>query len=155
MSKQVFEEITSKLGYKDKYGNSIRTKKVRLTATQVKALFTTPQTLVPAPKIDEYAVVEKIVMYLDYSGAVFTGANNLEFRETNGAGTKVTADITAAALNGAADAVVEVGDIEAQTTRLLNKPIVVAVPVANPGGASATSKVTFITFYRIVKVTGL
>jgi hypothetical protein len=138
-------------GIADKYGNVERTAKVCLTATQVKALYNTPQTLVAAPGATKYHVIDKIVCALDYSGAVFTGTNNLEFRETNGAGTKISADVTYAFLNTGADIVCEVSGIEAQVTRLLNKAIVVCVPTQNPGGGSATSTLTITVFYRVMR----
>jgi predicted ATPase len=138
-------------GVMDKYGDTpLKTAKVTLTATQIKALKTTYQTLIAAPGATKFLMIEKIIAALDYSGAVFTGSNNLEFREENASGTKISADITSAWLNSGADAICETSGIEAQTTRLLNKAIVVAVPTADPGGASATSTLTFTVFYREV-----
>ena len=150
--KGFFDSVETREGFIDEYGNLLNSVRVKLTATQVKALKTTPQTLVPAPGTNKFISVEKVIAYLDYSGGQFTGSNNLEIRETDGSGTKVSADLTAAFLNGAADTSVETSGIEAQTTRLLNKPIVVAVPTADPGGATATSTLTLIVIYREIKV---
>ena len=150
--KALYDVVESREGFIDRYDNLLSSAKVQLTAAQVKALKTTPQTLVSAPGANKYVQVEKIIGHLDYSGAVFTGANNLEFRETDGSGTKISADLTSTFLNTAADITVETSGIEAQTTRLLDQPIVVAVPVADPGGASATSTLTLIVIYRIIKV---
>jgi len=150
--KSLFGVVDTREGFIDQYGNSLNSTRTKLTAAQVKALKTTPQTLVSAPGPNKFAQIEKIIGYLDYSGAVFTGGNNLEFRETDGSGTKVSADLSSTWLNGAADAVAEVSGIEAQTSRLLNAPIVVAVPTADPGGASATSTLTIIVIYRTIKV---
>lgn len=144
--------ISSREGFGDLYGNQLRTARVKLTAAQIKALYTTPQQLVKAPGTGKYIQVEKLVFYLDYSTAQFTGSNAVEIRETDGSGTKVTADVGYAILNASSDTLVEVSGIEAQTTRLLNKKIVAAVPSANPGGTTAASTVTIIVFYRIVKV---
>lgn len=138
-------------GFGDEYGNVTRFARVKLTATQIRALFTTPQVLVPNPGAGKLIQIIKVVAYLDFQVAVFTGANNLEIRETGAAGTKVTADLTSAFLDAAADEAAEVGGIEAQTTRLINKDIVVAVPVANPGGATATSTLTFVVSYNEIK----
>lgn len=151
---RIFDYLSSRYGFLDMYGNnSLRVKRVTLTAAEVKLLYTTPQTLVAAPGTGKFISIEKVVAFLDYSTAVFTGSNNLEIRETDGSGTKVTADLTYAFLNNGSDIVVETSGIEAQTTRLTtNKPIVVAVPSANPGGSTAASTLTFIVFYRIVKV---
>jgi hypothetical protein len=147
-----FDLVKAKLGFEDQYGNVIKTSRKKFTAAQVKLLFTTPQTLVSAPGDNKYIQVEKVVAFLDFEGAAFAGANNLEVRETNGAGTKVTADLDAAFLNSAADALTEVSGIEAQTTRLLDKAIVLAVPTADPTGVTATSTLTVFTFYRVVRV---
>lgn len=143
-------ELSSRVGFGDIYGNSLRATKVGLTAAEVKALNTTPQTLVTAPGAAKFIQIVKIVAYLEYSTAAFTGSNNLEFRETNGSGTKISADLTYAFLNGSASAIVEISGIEAQTTRILNAPIVVAVPTADPGGASALSSLTFTIIYRVI-----
>jgi hypothetical protein len=150
--KGTFDRVFSRLGFVDRYDNELKCAKVKLTAAQIKLLYTTPQTLVPAPGAGKYIQIEKLIAYLDYSTAVFTGSNNLEIRETNGSGTKVTADLTSAFLDASADALVETSGIEAQTTRLLNALICVAVPVANPGGATAASTLTFIVIYRVIKV---
>lgn len=125
---------------------------VTLTAAQIKLLKDTPQTLVAAPGAAYVTVIDTILCALDYATAVFSGANNLEIRETNGSGTKVSADITSTFLNGNADAICEVKGIEAQTTRLANAAVVVCVPTANPGGATAASTLTFTVFYKTVNV---
>ena len=146
--------LNSREGFGDAEGNVLAVSKVVLTAAEIKLLFTTPQTLVPAPGAGRVVLIDSIVAFLDYSTAVFTGANDLEFRETNGAGTTVIEDLSFAFLNSAADAIAEVsGSVYwGQVTRLANKSIVVAVPVANPGGATAASTLTILTFYRIAKL---
>jgi hypothetical protein len=139
-------------GIGDPFVDTLRVARKKLTAAQVKALYTTPIELIKTSGTNFYNMIERVIGYLDYSGAVFTGSNNLEFRETNGSGTKVSADLSYAFLNASADALVETSGIEAQTTRLLGKKIVVCVPTGNPGGSTATSSLTLIVFYRRVKV---
>ncbi len=153
-----YQKVVAKAGVAGKLLSSVdcssvvlNVAKVTLTATEIKALYTTEQTLVAAPGAGKFIQPVSITAALDYSGAVFTGTNALEFRENNKSGTKVTADITAAWLDSGSDVMCEVTGIEAQTARLLNKALVVNVPVANPGGGSATSTLTFTVHYRIVK----
>jgi len=150
--KALYDSVETREGYIDRFGNVANSVRVKLTAAEVKLLKTTPQTLIPAPGANKYIQVDKVIGYLDYKTAVFTGGNNLEFRETGATGTKVSADLSSTFLNTAADIVAEVSGIEAQTTRLLDQPIVVAVPTADPGGATAASTLTLIIIYRVIKV---
>ena len=153
----LYDLVETREGYIDRFGSVINSVRVKLTADEVRALFTTPQTLLPAPGANKFYQIETIVAYLDYSGAVFAGANDLEIRETNAAGTSLFVsggDISFAFLNSAVDTVVEnaANVYWAQTTRLLDAPIVACVPVADPTGATSTSTLTIILFYRVVKV---
>ena len=152
--KKLFDEVESRGGFVDKFDNKLNAVRIRLTAAQIKLLHTTPQTLIAAPGPNKFVQIDTVIGFLNYSTAVFTGANALEFRETNGAGTKVSEDISAAFLNSGVDIVVEhSGSVYwGQVTRLLNAPIVVSVPVADPGGATAASTLTIIVIYRIIKV---
>lgn len=120
--------------------------KVTLTAAQVKALFTTPQTLVAAPGTGKVISVDEIVATMNFGTVQFTGANAIELRYTDGAGVKVTGDLAAAWLNAASTrtdkaigAAVAIG--------VANAPVVVAVPTANPGAGDGT--VTFDILYRV------
>ena len=137
----------------DIYGNELKTARVTLTAAEIKALNTTPQVLLPAPGVGFFNSIDHIVAFLNYSTAVFTGGNALRFCETNGAGTSIAEDISSAFLNSAVDIVAEVsGSVYwGQVTRLLNVPLVVVVPVADPGGATAASTLTFTIFYKTIK----
>lgn len=153
----LYDVVESREGFIDRFGNTLSSVRVKLIADEIRALHTTPQTLLPAPGPNKFYQLDTIVAYLDYSGGAFTGANALEIRETNGAGTSLfsaSADISAAFLNSVADALVENGAnvYWAQTTRVLDAPIVAYVPVADPGGATSTSTLTIILTYRIIKV---
>lgn len=149
--RKTYDLVTSKEGFADNYGNVLKVAKVKLTAAQIKLLHTTPQTLVPAPGAGKFIQVYHIVGFLDFSTAVFTGGNALEFRETNGAGTKIATDLSAAFLDSAVDIVASVFVTGTQVTRLLNVPIVVAIPIADPGGATAASTLTLTVIYVVMK----
>lgn len=133
---------------------------ITLTPAQVKLLNTTPITIVPKPLRASLAsnvagtvykavtIVTNIVARLNYAGTAYTGANNLEFRYTNGSGAKVTADISTTFLNSAASAYSAVAGVTTELVPVANAPIVVTVPVADPG--AGTSPITFTIHYRIV-----
>lgn len=132
-------------------------KTVTLSPTQIKALFTTPITLVPAfgtnssnVGINYVYIVEGITARLYYGGTTYTGANNLEFRYTDATGTKVTADMAAAFINSAANTFDHVVGIVTEFTPVYNAPIIVCVPTANP--ATGNSKITFVVKYRVVAI---
>lgn len=125
-----------------------------LTPTQVKALNTTPITLVPAPVATQgttaksVLIVEGITAYLSYGGTAYTGANALEFRYTDGSGAKVTADVSTTFLNATSNKYVSVAGVTTELVPVANAPIVVRVPTADPGAGN--SPITFIVFYRQV-----
>jgi hypothetical protein len=150
--KGFFEKVVSKGGYGDQYGCALKSARKTLTAAQIKLLYTTPQTLVPAPPAGSYIQIQNIVSFYDYAGAAFATYTTVEVRETNGSGTKVSADISSM-LDQTADKCVETSGIEAQVTRLLTgQPIVACVATGNPTGSSSTGTLTIIVFYRVVKV---
>jgi hypothetical protein len=78
--------------------------------------------------------------------AAFTGANALEFRQTNGSGDKVAADMPATGfLNVASGSAVRtVMGQEAIQTPVANAVICAYVPTADPGGATAAGYLELI-----------
>lgn len=117
-----------------------------LTPTEVKALFTTPITLVPAAGSGNIITVNRILFWSTFVSVAYTGANALEFRYTNASGAKVTADIAAATLNFSAGTKrASVAGITAEFEPVANSPIVVCVPTANPGAGN--SPITLIVEY--------
>lgn len=122
--------------------------RVQLTSAQVLALHTTPVTLVPAFGAASVIIVDSIDAKLAYNTTTYTGANALEFRYTDGSGTKVSADMASSFIDSVATAYDHVAGVVTELTPVANKPVVVAVPTANP--AAGNSTITFITKYRVV-----
>lgn len=122
---------------------------VSLTAAQVKALFTTPCTLVAAPGSGKVALVHEILFSSTFLTTAYAGANNLEFRYTNGAGAKVTADIANTTLNFATGTrYASVAGVTTELQPVANAAVVVCVPTANP--TLGDSIVKFTVIYSIV-----
>src|SRR3990167_37345 len=118
-----------------------------LTSAQILALNTTPITLIQAIP-NSFIVVEGITARLNFNTTAYTGANNLEFRYTDASGVKVTADMINTFLNSAATAYDNVAGVEAELTPVINSPIVVRVPTANPGAGNSTLDL-FIKYYVV------
>ena len=153
--KGFFDEVETREGLVDCYGNRINSVRKIFTADEVRALNSTPQTLIAAPGPNKFITIDQAIAYLDYSGGAFTGANDVEVRATNGSGTVLTEDGFAAAfLNGVADAIAIESGVSywGEVTRLFDEPVVLSVPVADPGGASSTSTLTIILMYKVIKV---
>lgn len=137
--------------------NYLAIQSVTLTPTQVKALNSTPFTLIPAPVVGNLygsqtpkvvIIVKDITARINYAGTAYTGANALEFRYTDAAGAKVTADISTTFLNAAASAYVHVSGVITELVPVANSPIIVRVPTANPG--TGNSPITFTLHYMTV-----
>lgn len=126
----------------------IEQKRVTLTSAEIKALFTTPKTLIPAPGAGFTHVVQEVVASLDYGTVAYTGANALEIRYTGAAGVKVSGDIAAACLNSASDRMDRAVPV-AVAVAVANAPIVACVPTANPAAGDGTLILDII--YRTVK----
>lgn len=149
-----FENLTNSSSY-------VALKTITLTPAQILALNTTPVTLIPAfgvntsnVGINYVFIVEGITARIYYGGAAYTGANALEFRYTNASGIKVTADIANTFINSTSNTFAHVAGIVTAFTPVYNSPIIVTVPVANPGSATPAlgSSITFVIKYRVVSI---
>lgn len=125
----------------------LQVRKVTLTSAQVLALNTTPQTLVPAPGAGRAIVVQGIVGRLTYNSAAYATNTTMEFRYTNGSGTKVAVDM-ASLLAATANKTQVVDQAAAEFTVLANAPVVVNAATGNP--ATGNSPVEFtVYFYEV------
>lgn len=127
-------------------GSVMDSVKVTLTSAQIKALNSTPQTLIPAQGAGTFIEVLSVNARLNFGSAQYTGANAVELRYTNGSGAKVSGDLASAWLDAAASALVHA--IPAAVTPVANAPVVASVPTANP--AVGDSTVTLEIFFRVV-----
>lgn len=121
---------------------------ITLTPLQIKALNTTPITIVPACGGRSINIVESIDARLVYATATYTGANALEFRYTDATGAKVTTDISTTFLNSATSTYSHVAGVVTELVPVSGAPIVVRIPTANP--AVGNSPITFVVKYRVV-----
>lgn len=131
-------------GVRNYFANAI----VTLTAAQIKLLHTTPVILIPSSGLTSTIIVTGIAAKIQYGGTAYTGANALEFRYTDGSGIKVTADIPNTFINSTITSYYYAPAITTAFAPLNNKPIVVAIPTANP--ATGVSTITFTIKYRII-----
>lgn len=123
-------------------------RKVALTSAQILALNTAPQTLVPAPGAGRAIVVHEITARLTYGSAAYATNTTMEFRYTNGSGTKVAVDM-ASLLAATANKTQRVPTAAAEMTLTANAPVVVNAATGNP--ATGNSSVEFTVRYSEVE----
>ncbi len=125
----------------------IKTATVTITSAELLAMFTTPKTLVDAPAAWKAIIVDRIVASIDYGTAAYATNTTLEFRYTNGSGTKVSADV-AALLNATADKAVSVGWLASELVLTPAAALVANVATDNP--ITWDSPITVTVVYRII-----
>ena len=116
---------------------------VNLTAAQIIAMNATPVALIAAPGSGAAIIVDNITFKMVTTATAFTGGGAVEFRYTNGSGTKVTADVAAAVVTaGAGTSFTNVRGIEASLTATANAAIVVTNATAAFAAGTGTAVVT-------------
>lgn len=143
-NKAVFSQLQLYNGVSN--GAPLMSAKVTLTAAQVKALFTTPITLIPAQGANTYIEVLACVVKLDFGTVAFTGANDINLQYTSGSGAAATTTLPHVAfVNSASTTATKI--LPVAVIPVANAPIVAAVGTANPGAGDST--ITFDLFYRV------
>lgn len=120
--------------------------KISLTSAQILALHTTPITLIPAVA-GKAIVVDSYVFTMNFFTSAYTGSNAVEYRYTNGSGTKVANDTPSTVLD------ISSGSQQYSNTGVAailtqNAPVVAVVPTANP--AAGAGNATIAISYRLV-----
>lgn len=130
-------------------GGDLTLATVSIPTASVLTLNGTPVTLVAAPAAGTAIVVDRITASLVYGTAAYATNTTIEFRYTNGSGTKVVADITAL-LTATADKIVSVSGIEAATVLTSAAALVAVVPTGNP--ATGDSNIKIQVLYHTVTI---
>ena len=132
-------------------GDAIQVASRTLTATQVKALNTTPLVIASAPGANKCSVVLEVFAKYVFGTTAYTGSNALEFRYTSSNGAKASSDVNANLLlsgSGTNYRVAKGADAAATLIPVVNAPIVVYVPSANP--AQGDGALTLKVYYRTI-----
>ena len=99
---------------------------VVLSSANILAMNGAPVTLIPAPGAGRVIVVEDIDFQIVRTATAYANGGAVEFRYTDGSGAKVSADIAAAVITGAAGtAYAKVLGLEASLVVVPNAPLVV------------------------------
>ena len=106
--------------------SSIQTTQVSLTATQIKALNATPVTLIAAAGAGTVIAVRGVTLKMVTTATGYANGGALEFRYTDTAGAKVTADIAVGVVTaGAGTSYTSVAGVTTSLTNVANAPIVI------------------------------
>jgi len=129
----------------------IRRRATTITAAEIKALNTTPLSIVPTPGAGKVNVPMLIFAKYTFLTTAFTGSNNLEFRYTSSNGAKVSADLDAAFLLSASGTNYRtLNPVTTEQTPVVNAPITISVPSADP--AQGLGNLVVQVFYRTITV---
>lgn len=122
---------------------------VALSAAQINAIRTTPVEIVPAPAAGKIVLVEHIAMKMVRTATAFANGGAVEFRYTDGSGAKVSADISASLVTGAAGtAYSSVSGVATELTPVAAAKIVVTCATADFITGTGTGQVTVL--YKVV-----
>jgi hypothetical protein len=116
---------------------------VGLTAAQIIAMGTTPVALIAAPGAGMAIIVDNITVKMVTTATAFTGGGAVEFRYTNAAGAKVTADVAAAVVTaGAGTSFTNVRGVVTSLTAVANAAIVITNATAAFAAGTGTAVVS-------------
>jgi hypothetical protein len=117
---------------------------VSLTAANIIAMGTTPVSLIATPGAGKVIIVDNITFKMTRTATAFTGGGAVEFRYTDAAGAKVTADVAAALVTtgGAGTAFANVRGIEASITPVAAAAIVITNATAAFAAGTGTAVVS-------------
>lgn len=133
------------------------TRQISLTPAEIKALHTTPVTLIPVTALragqTSYQIVVPVTCdaFISYNGTAYTGTNSLEFRYTDGSGNKCLFDIPSSFINSAVSAYFHTTDRSSISGPpdyypVAGAPVVVTVPSANPDDGNSNITL-FVRYY--------
>lgn len=130
-------------------GSGVQSKVVPLTSANILALNSTPLSLIASPGSGKAIKVLNIGLKMTTTATQYANGGALEFRYTNGSGTKVTADIAAAVVTTTAGvSYTAVMGIEASLTLVTAAAIV--VNAASADFITGTGTGTFFLLYTTI-----
>lgn len=121
---------------------------VALSAAQINAIRTTPVVIVPAPGAGKVVLVERVLLKMVRTATQFANGGAVELRYTDGSGAKVSADISATVVTGAAGtAYSQVAGVVTELVPVANAAVVITCATANFDTGTGTGQVTVL--YRV------
>ncbi len=116
---------------------------ISLAAADIIAMRATPIALVPAPGAGKIVVVEHITLKMVRTATQFANGGAVEYRYTDGSGAKVTADMSASLVTGAAGtAYAGCAGVVTELTPVANAAVVITNATAAFDTGTGTGQVT-------------
>ncbi len=130
---------------------------VTLSSAQVKALTTTPITVVPAAGAGTVLLIVNYISKLIYGGTnAFTGGGNLDLRYNNSSGQKANYGEVAAGINSTSNQTsssISINFSDIVYSSLENLPLVVCnTSTAWGGNAANNNQVVLLVYYFTIKI---